>query len=282
MMPSTRPTKICWVSVRPRRGVAGVWAEPFEYVLPEGAGSSGDSVRTRRVSPRRCALHPQGPRRQLSRIEARGPTELALALRQHRLEPPLIGAAAGRTKACGPFRPPRGKPLRDRLDDEDARPLLMGLDETGQQPAAHLHGSSLTEYAARMPCPRRPRMGARSMSALPCVSRDAERAVRPVRFRDRPRMPIEAVDRAPAALNRPGGACGAGAAAEIENLRDVAGRLNRADDLARHEEVERPIEEGKGRALAGAFERTPFGELRPALDVAGRERAKRTRGLRRA
>ena len=39
------------------------------------------------------------------------------------------------------------------------------------------------------------------------------------------------------------------------------------------------IEEGKSRALPRAFERTPFRELRPAFDVTGGERAKRSRGL---
>ena len=102
----------------------------------------------------------------------------------------------------------------------------MRLDETWQQPAAHFCGNLVDRIGRQDAMPPPSANGCAIDVRLPRVSRDSERAVRPVRFRNRPRMPIEAVDRAPAAFKCPGGACGPGAAAEIENLRNVAGGLD--------------------------------------------------------
>jgi len=48
------------------------------------------------------------------------------------------------------------------------------------------------------------------------------------------------------------------------------------------EVVERPVEQGKGRALAGARQRRARRELLPPLDVGGRKRAQRARQFRKS
>ena len=53
----------------------------------------------------------------------------------------------------------------------------------------------------------------------------------------------------------------------------------RPENLARDEQVLRPVEERERRAFAGRRQRAAFGEPGAALDVAGRERAQRTRHL---
>src|SRR5690242_14707585 len=95
MMPRISPMKICWVSVRPRRGVDGGMAcDIRRRVLPGGAGLSGFYPNSGRVSGIPLGLHPQGTRRQLARLEARGTRELLLALREVDSEPPLVGPTA--------------------------------------------------------------------------------------------------------------------------------------------------------------------------------------------
>src|SRR6188768_3012365 len=86
-----------------------------------------------------------------------------------------------------------------------------------------------------------------------CAAAHAELGVGPVRFRDRPPVAIEARDRWRAvALDRPGGPADTRAAAEIvDGPRRL--RVDRPDDRLDGEEVERPVEQGEGRALARAF-----------------------------
>src|SRR6266511_561887 len=47
-MPSSRPMKICWVSVNPRRGVDGVWASGTREFYLKGFGGAGLMRRERR------------------------------------------------------------------------------------------------------------------------------------------------------------------------------------------------------------------------------------------
>ena len=57
------------------------------------------------------------------------------------------------------------------------------------------------------------------------------------------------------------------------SIESIAGGAGRAHDLARGQEMQRRVEGGEGRALAGRVERRTIGETGASLDVAGRERA---------
>ena len=221
--------------------------------------------------------------RQLPRIQPRRTADLPLPLGQGRAEPPFLGGPAGGGERAGPARPPPGHSPRDRFDDQDAGAVFVRVDQPRQQRVAG-RVRQLVDGVGR-----ENRLSVSSAHresidiGLPGASGQAERAVRPVGFRNRPRMAIDAVDRAAAALERPCGPGGAGPAPEVENPRD-ASRLtravDRADDLAHDEKMQRRVEQGERRALASAVEGPAARELGAAFDVARRQRAERPRDFR--
>src|SRR4051794_20537883 len=101
--------------------------------------------------------------------------------------------------------------------------------------------------------------------------REVKRLVRRRRFAERPRMPIDADhSRRSRAGARPRGARRTGAAAEIDKRIYLGSRRRKPiDDVRKEEEVERAVEQRKGRALASSGKRRPFRELLPALDIRG-------------
>jgi len=81
-------------------------------------------------------------------------------------------------------------------------------------------------------------------------------------------MPIDPVQRAARLLQGPRGSRRARPAAKIENLRDAARPVNRANDLPRGEEMKRAVEQRERGTLPATVERASLRKLRPPLDVA--------------
>ena len=87
------------------------------------------------------------------------------------------------------------------------------------------------------------------------------------RLLHRPAADVDAIH-PPATFERPRRARDAGAAAEIEDLAaSETPRPEPANDLADHQEVQRPIEEREARALTGAIERGAEEQSIAFLDV---------------
>src|SRR3954470_24522970 len=83
------------------------------------------------------ASEPQGPGCELARMGSGGAAKLVLPFGQRNRKPPLARCAAGRGERPFPPAPPRRHPPGDRLDDQNARPLRVRVEQPRQQRRAH-------------------------------------------------------------------------------------------------------------------------------------------------
>ena len=107
----------------------------------------------------------------------------------------------------------------------------------------------------------------------------AERAIGFGRFADGPRMDVDTDDaRRRRHRDRPRGACGAGAAPEIDERRHTGGcRRQRADDVSDEQMVKRSVEKRERGPLSPAGQRRAFEQPMAALDIGGRQCAQGAR-----
>ena len=197
----------------------------------------------------------------------------AIQLRDKRrqLDPktPLVGTTTRLHDGAPPLVPPTRRRSRKRLDDEHAIAVRRPFDEPPHERLTRRVVADLVDRERRHERRRRPRQDGGRDVVSPHLRRQPEHAVGPGRFRDGPRMTIDADDRRRCA-ERPGprGACGARSAAEIdERRRPRQGAGQRPHDFTNEEVMERTVEDGERRALAGPGQRGALGDRPAALDV---------------
>ena len=223
--------------------------EPARRRGPAPAGSEGDRPQT--------AIHRRAHQR------ARPPT----ASLPTRARP--AGRSAQSPEPVSPARAPRG-----------ARSAVLPVPRARARWPSRRQGWRCRAGPGWRRCER---CGLRGAAMFACITRPAqlELTIRPARLGNRPRMPVESADRPALAA----ASAHAAPAAPVPQPRSMtsfdrvgAGR-QRLQDLLRHEQVLRTVEKGEGRALALRRQGAALGELRPALDVARRQRAQRARHL---
>jgi APA family basic amino acid/polyamine antiporter len=137
-------------------------------------------------------------RRSAPVVEARGLGEAGGRAPGARPGSAVRRRAAGRSRRPATRRSPGQRAARDGLDDEDAEAGLGAAQETLQQPRARLVGELVRREGRDHACGRS-RERARGRVAPDGAAAEAELAVGPERFLDRPRASIHALEGRPAA-----------------------------------------------------------------------------------
>ena len=137
---------------------------------------------------------------------------------QRDIEPPFVGPAAGGKEPVLPAAPPRRHPPGDGFDDEDGGAARARVEQP-RQPAAPEVVGQLVDGVGREDAEAGAGLEAHAREVLTVgAALEAEDPIGPVRFGDRPGMPVEAGDAASRTLERPRGAGGAGPAAQIQHF----------------------------------------------------------------
>jgi hypothetical protein len=210
-------------------------------------------------------------------IEAGGVIQLGNERRKVQGNAPFVAASTGRFDPLLHGIPPWRRGTRDWLDDQYARACAgderfdNGVACRRRKLVEHVCGDD-SDIAGWRPEP--------GGIALPRLAVEVEVSIRPSRFIDSPRVSIDPDDaRRTSARHGPCRAGRSGPASEIDN-RFWCACPQRRNHVMDDEEMQRRIEQGEGRALAGGIESGPARERVTAFDVRRRQRTQRARDLR--
>src|SRR4051812_12654049 len=215
------------------------------------------------------ASQPERSGCELARIESSSAAKLVLPFRQRNRKPPFAGCATGGGEGSFPPAPPRRHPPGDRLDDQNACPLRVRIEQPRQQCGAN-RIRQFVDGVGGQDRATGPDGEAHAVDVrLEGSATNAERTIGPLRFGDRPGIAIGPDHLAFRALECPRGPGRTRPASQVGEGNDAWRRVERADDFPGDEKMQRCIEERKRRTLAGAVERAAGGETGAALDITG-------------
>jgi hypothetical protein len=214
---------------------------------------------------------------QLLRIQPCRLGEHSLPWRKLDTKPPFIFAPATGSRRVPPLLPPAIRSPRDRFDDKSRGAATMRPEHVSQQMAPR----GILEFVDRISSEqgisifwgRRLQPAYVTDTRPPC---DSKTAIRPIRFRHCPCVPIDSLDARASSFECQRRSRTSGSASKVDDSLDVPRRIERSYDLADDEEVLRRVEKSERRAFAGGIERPSAREFLAALDVAGRKRSQRS------